>query len=448
VPFLPLAALLAAVLLALPRPSHGAGETIIRDLHNTKIIRSNEQPHNILVEACVACHPKEKYDFWLIIYKDRPPSLTVDLPEARPVAAAEPARPGNKYNSHDVIGCSFCHFENPTANAPRFVVDVPELCALCHPGVEPHHLPEGEGLERVREAIRAGKIPGKDGSFLCTTCHQVHRSTYGIRQAYVRTLQGTKIPNPHGDRTLCFSCHPGEIKEGAPAPRPKDRDDVTLCNDCHLQPGVKRSPHAVGAGISESTWRMEYLGYPLSDGKLTCVTCHDEVSHRKPDPANPKFLRGGPYANQDQFCYRCHLEDRERLDNPHRQIDAFGKIRAESCKFCHATPPDPTRRPGDPANLAMVGPDKQICSNCHEDRPHPDRDHMVPFPERMMKRKVEYEKRHQVVLPLADDGTVKCSTCHNPHAKGVLKGELGVGAGSKYRVPDFREVCAPCHGRF
>ena len=31
---------------------------------------------------------------------------------------------------------------------------------------------------------------------------------------------------------------------------------------------------------------------------------------------------------------------------------------------------------------------------------------------------------------------------------GVLKEEAGVGAGSKWRVPDFREVCAPCHGRY
>jgi len=73
---------------------------------------------------------------------------------------------------------------------------------------------------------------------------------------------------------------------------------------------------------------------------------------------------------------------------------------------------------------------------------------MIPLKGAKAARKAEYERRQQVLLPLSGDGKITCSTCHNPHAKGVLKGEAGVGAGSKWRVPDFREVCAPCHGRY
>lgn len=432
--------------------AQAAGETIIRDLKNSKIIRSAEQPHNILNEACLACHPKDKFDFWLLIYKGKPPTVAVEGVDPKSgqgdASAAGKQGPANKFNSHDALACSFCHFDNPNASVVKFIMEIPELCRLCHPGQELHNLPTGDQAKKVGDAINAGKLPGRDGKILCTTCHKLHDSTYGMRDAYARVIYDAKIPNPHGNRFLCVACHPGKIKEGTEVPLGANRDINKLCNGCHERDGVRKAPHSVGVtSSSESTWRMDYLGYPLDQGKLTCITCHDEVSHRRPDPANPKFLRGGPYADKDQFCYRCHLEDKEQLNNPHRQIDPFGRIRKESCLFCHRKEPDRAKARA-PGNYEMVGDEISICANCHKDRPHPDRDHNVTMPSAMITKKTEYERRHQVTLPLTDTNMVQCSTCHNPHAKGVLKGESGVGAGSKWRVPDFREVCAPCHGRF
>lgn len=429
-----------------------AAETVIRDLKNTKIIRSQEQPHNLLNEACLACHPKDKFDFWLLIYKGRPPAVTVEGAEekGRPASAggagASAAGPKNRYNSHDTLACNICHFGTPTAAAPKFIVEVRDLCRLCHPGVEPHRLPEGADRKRVLDAIAAGKLPGADASFLCTTCHKLHDSTYGMREAYARILWQDKVPNPHGNRMLCFTCHPGRIKEGGEIGVGAGGDDVRLCNECHLRQGVPPSPHVVDVGSSDGTWRMDYLGYPLKEGKLTCVTCHDEVSHGKRDPANPDFLRGGPYEDGEKFCYRCHLEDREKKNNPHNQIDPFGRIREDTCRFCHKNKPD-AARPG-PANREMAGNETVLCANCHSVRPHPDVDHIRTLPRDMAKRKADYEAAHKVVIPVGEDDSITCSTCHNPHAKGVLKGEAGMGAGSKWRVPDFREVCAPCHGRY
>ncbi len=433
------------------RPA-GAAETIIHDLKNTKIIRSQEQPHNILNEACLACHPKEKFDFWLLIYKGKPPVVSVEGADEKgrsgsaAAGSASPTIPKNKYNSHDSQGCNFCHFGTPTAAAPKFIVEIRDLCRLCHPGSELHHLPEGVDRQRVEGAIAADKLPGTEGRFLCTTCHKIHDSTYGLREAYARILWADNVPNPHGNRMLCFTCHPGRIKDGVEVRLAADGDNIRLCNECHLRPGIRRSPHVVGVGTSEGTWRMEYVGYPLKQGKLICSTCHDEVSHGKPDPANRNFLRGGPYEDPETFCYRCHLEDREGKNNPHNQVDPFGRIREESCRFCHRKKTD-TGKP-DAADLEMVGEETVICASCHSARPHPDADHIVPLPGVMAKRKEEYEARHKVKIPIGNNGVIKCSTCHNPHAKGVLKGEAGVGAGSKWRVPDFREVCAPCHGRY
>ncbi len=34
-------------------------------------------------------------------------------------------------------------------------------------------------------------------------------STYGMREAYARILWQDKVPDPHGNRMFCFTCHPG-----------------------------------------------------------------------------------------------------------------------------------------------------------------------------------------------------------------------------------------------
>lgn len=443
--------LIALAVLIRAVSSHAAGETVIRDLTNTKIIRSDEAPHNILSEACIACHREEKFRFWLLIYKGSPPTMSVDLPEEKGTAGADASQPAaavpkNPYNSHDSLGCNFCHFENPTATSPRFIVEIRSLCQLCHPGAGIHHLPEEADVARVKEAIASKKLPGGDGAILCTTCHKIHDSVYGMREEYAKILWQNRVPNPHGNRMLCFTCHPGRIKEGEQMRLAGGRDINRLCNECHARPGIRKAPHVVGVTSSEGTWRMDYLGYPLEKGTLICTTCHDEVSHGKPDPANPRFLRGGPYGDPETFCYRCHLEDRESYNNPHRQVDPFGRTREGSCRFCHKYTPN--RDKPSPDDLVMVGEETVICSNCHQFRPHPDVDHLRQLGPEMTNRKIQYEERHKVKIPLGNRGIIQCSTCHNPHAKGVLRGEAGVGAGSKWRVPDFREVCAPCHGRY
>jgi hypothetical protein len=74
---------LLVLLLLIPTASRGAdAETVIRGLGGTKVIRSNEPPHTILNDACIACHPKEKFDYWLLIYKGKTPILTIDRGEA------------------------------------------------------------------------------------------------------------------------------------------------------------------------------------------------------------------------------------------------------------------------------------------------------------------------------------------------------------------------------
>ena len=245
-PLLP--ALLIPAYLAFVLPGAvSAAEKSIRDLTNTKIIKSHEQPHNILNEACVACHPKDKFDFWLLIYKGKEPKLAVDGSEgiAAPNAGAQrkggasagaAPRPANPFNSHDAIACNFCHLENPTRESPKFIVGVLDLCRLCHPQTGLHHLPTGEDLARVNAAIRKGTLPGDEGAPACTTCHLTERDGK-VRTSYPEGLllpSGTLRGDAHDDRfridharvakndekycaachtrSMCVSCHNGTVK--------------------------------------------------------------------------------------------------------------------------------------------------------------------------------------------------------------------------------------------
>jgi len=426
--------------------SLAGGEKVIKGIDKTRIIKSQDKPHDVLKKACYACHPGEKYDFWMLIYEGKEPRITVErklTPFGTGVGAATEGK--GTFNSHESLTCNFCHYENPAKGKPRFIVDPEGLCRICHPATVDHHYPAEKVKDKVVDLIRENKLPGLAGEFNCYTCHKIHDSVFSMRDDYRKALEELEVPNPHGSKVFCATCHAGKIRKGGEVRFVTGLDIDGLCLRCHGKEGIPSSPHVWGVTSTEKTWKMDYVGYPLRRGKLTCQTCHDEVCYDPIDPENPKFLRGGPYASEDEFCYKCHVNTDVAFSSPHRQIDQFGRIIEESCLFCHVGVP--TGAEGDP-NVRLAGDEVGICGTCHDIVPHPGVNHLIKLPPRMLERKREYERRHLVKIPLDDEGNIRCSTCHNPHAKGVIKGEAGVGAGSKWRVADFKEVCAPCHGRY
>lgn len=423
-------------------------EKVIKNLHDIRIIKSIEKPHDILNEACYACHPKEDYNFWLLIYEKREPKLTVEkkATPAIPTGLDKEKGKGKNFTFHTGLGCNVCHYENPTQKNPKFIVDVNDLCKICHPSTQVHNLPDSEAqLASLRDFVRGGKLPGSAGEISCLTCHKIHESAFSIRKDYAQLMSGVEEESPHGSKLFCFKCHPGTVDREKEVKFVTGFDLDKLCLNCHAKPNIPDSPHIWGVYSSEKTWKMDYLGYPLNRGKLTCQSCHDEVCYRSLDEGNRSFLRGGPYRNVDEFCYKCHMNTQVAFFSPHRQIGQFGRIIEESCVFCHKGVPKDTR---DHENVQLSNDEITICGSCHDIVPHPGVNHLISLPPAMKQRKVKYEKDHVVKIPLDEKGVVQCSTCHNPHSKGVVKGEAGVGAGSKWRVADFKEVCAPCHGRY
>lgn len=236
--------------------------------------------------------------------------------------------------------------------------------------------------------------------------------------------------SPHGDSKACASCHgpvaPGTSSEAIPWAQ--GTIDKT-CGSCH-----DYEHHQVGVSKGQT---HPPASFPLSGGLLTCATCHDEPAcqHEKLDGANPMRFRGGPYPRIATFCALCHNE--KKAGEPFNLHQAMDPARpASTCAFCHLDAPSPEARVGD-----LRIPSITVCTACHTTNVHAGAAaHVGKVPARM------HQKAHEARLPLAEDGTMGCVTCHDPHPVGVRPGsELrGYWIGKEVVDPTWkREVLEP-----
>jgi predicted CXXCH cytochrome family protein len=188
--------------------------------------------------------------------------------------------------------------------------------------------------------------------------------------------------------------------------------------------------------------------FPLYDGKIMCLTCHIEDNAGK----SVKLLRGGPYSDLREFCYKCHAEEQYAKIDPHIMLDGSGNILSVNgrpvCLFCHSVQPNPaTDRTGDVLFRADVA---FLCWRCHPSMANPKffKAHFLVTPSTGMKKFIkEQEQQLKVTIPLVPRDRITCSTCHNPHQKGViLYGPSASGADMphKLRLPASK-LCIVCH---
>lgn len=336
-----------------------------------------------------------------------------------------------------------------TLNGEATTVDgIERLCDLCHPKGQKQH-PRVVGRSDPSEDLRAAGLPVRLGKVGCATCHDMHSQDVGpadVRKPYVEFAATSPASYPHGNRAACRACHPRDLPAGSPAVF-QESDPTKRCVGCHPEDHTKI--HPVGVAPSEKTYPMSFLQYPLNpDGTIGCSTCHDHPCDPTKPPTGPSFLRGGPYITFTDFCYRCHPKAGKGGLNPHDQVDSKGNVVSGTCTFCHKTAPSGDAY--DPSELLYLRSPIELCTRCHDQGPHPTANHLVEVPEEMVRRLETYQKRHKVLLPLDDAGRIVCTTCHNPHAKGVLRGEAALGAGElhRWRVPSYAELCTPCHTRY
>jgi len=289
---------------------------------------------------------------------------------------------------------------------------------------------------------------------VCTTCHDMHESEVGpadLRLSYLAFARKNPLSYVHGNRAACLACHPTELAPDA-TPIFLQEDPSIRCTRCHGD--NHRGAHPMQVAPSEKTYPMDFLTYPLDpQGRLSCSTCHDEPCNGG-NRDNPSFLRGGPYFSPTEFCYVCHPKAGLGALNPHQQIDAEGRMVTTTCAFCHRNVPDPEdpyEAYSGPEDLTFLHSPVELCAGCHDPFAHPSGiNHLVEMPQKRREQLATYERRHRVSLPLDESSRVVCTTCHNPHAKGVLADEAALGAGEQHmwRVPSYAELCTPCHTRY
>ena len=249
----------------------------------------------------------------------------------------------------------------------------------------------------------------------------------------------------------CASCHRMEaekITEGDPFPRGIDPSSV--CLDCHH---YTDNHHPVNFAPGEDFQGQDKERFPLFDGEIRCLTCH-QVHGGEGLAGKPRLLRGGPYTGRNDICFLCHEKDRNKKINPHRMIDDNGEIRdingEPACLICHAEVPDQSK---DSSSVTFKADVAFLCWRCHPPMTNDSffNGHFLVKPK---KRTLDFMRRVQtedgVSFPLLNRDRITCSTCHNPHQAGVIAdGPAQAGADERHRLrmPEG-SVCAGCHDMY
>lgn len=195
------------------------------------------------------------------------------------------------------------------------------------------------------------------------------------------------------------------------------------------QPKTPPLHHLVDIAVPDSMQLDSRL--PLqTDRMLKCPVCHgiediDKQDFAKIDKKHPDFLRDGPYPDLNQFCYRCHDEEKHRRANIHDMLDAQDKPKEEYCRYCHREVLERDQR-YELSELKLRAPMDKLCYGCHLKTPHFNAlEHQVEPSKKVKKQREHFLQEHpEVILPLTEDHRVTCITCHTPHPPGVIDTSL------------------------
>ncbi len=260
----------------------------------------------------------------------------------------------------------------------------------------------------------------------------------------------TNYINPHFTGRDCDQCHEKVPEPGGDSYLKYGGELSQVCS-CHNYTS-KNYIHPVDIEPSDEKRANMPASFPLSNGKLSCSTCHDMYLQCKSVPKNSiedrKFIRGGPYSKRTDMCFKCHDDKKYRKLDPHNQLDARGSIIEEKCLYCHKKRPDESADSFE--DVKLVGDLMILCQRCHgELGNHPgNAPHFVKPSTQLMRRIKAIEKVYEIILPRDYEGRLTCITCHNPHERGVIPKERdgAKGASEIYRHRLPKKLCKSCHG--
>ena len=255
----------------------------------------------------------------------------------------------------------------------------------------------------------------------------------------------------HYSASYCTECHVNIPPKQGPQFLRYGGDFKLLCR-CHYSTS-ENYIHPVDLEPSQALKTRIPAELPLRDGKITCATCHDIVTQctdkhtEREFLKEDKFLRGAPLENRTTLCFKCHNIKEYKKFNPHEQLDQKKQIIDARCLYCHDEIPDEKR--ADYEDIKLLEKPAVLCLGCHGrisvHQWHTRHLRKPPF--EIEKQIKELEAHYDIILPLDPDGKITCSTCHNPHEKGVIPDKrVGAkGAGKKFRHRIENNMCVKCH---
>jgi len=267
--------------------------------------------------------------------------------------------------------------------------------------------------------------------------------------------------------SLCLCLSAGTAVAGGLRARPGAQSGDGQCSGCadasHGQPiRVVDIPQMCACHEDQDVWFHHPVNLepskvladaipswlPLSQGKLTCDTCHEVQQLCSDDGSDdPLGLRLPSQGSRSQPCYICHPATSYQRLNVHEQLDPAGRYIEETCLYCH------TRIPGTNYGLqsvALVDDITGTCWRCHRESRHPGGVNHLRVPsDEMSARLDDIAVEFHVILPRDETGKITCITCHNPHQRGVIPVDLpearGADEDNRLRVPQV--LCQRCHDR-
>ena len=281
-----------------------------------------------------------------------------------------------------------------------------------------------------------------------------------------KKISPQEIPNPHWKKDNCISCH-AQTAGKASRDNLRNKTSDSSCSHCHIRELDHNYIHPVD--IRPSRTRISTIKTSMrqeinkTGGKVTCSTCHDISLQCKMENTqrheNPLFLRAGPYSHRYDLCTQCHQEDSYQRFNPHEHVNDRGEIIEAKCITCHDGEIEVLKNAKniDQVSFHIKTDLNEMCWGCHKWKPHPGGsfnffksgkapNHLVKPSDEIVERINKTLKEKNVLMPLEPEtGKVFCATCHNPHAKNVIKNIAAAkGAESKSKLRS-KKVCNNCH---
>lgn len=278
--------------------------------------------------------------------------------------------------------------------------------------------------------------------------------------------QSGQVRNPHWQADSCHVCH-GETNGQFTALTARQADGK--CLSCHDGVTLGRDPHPIGRAFDGDHVRLPE-GWPMVDGMLGCMTCHDVVpacsTHATRSESNAAMLRsadtrGLTGSGPAGFCSSCHVAEAYEPFNPHKMTGPDGAVMKQRCDHCHVA--DLTARIAGSRRdePALIADEMTLCSGCHPR-------HIDWFDPGHLGMKVNRSMLARLAtgiddgndptsssLPLTRENRIMCSTCHNPHPATLFAAGAELGAGGMARDASGRsnlglrsrgaKLCIACH---